>query len=77
MGQGLMAESTASLAFSTTDGGSVMSGETVDMEQKDVVGEVTADEENDKRIEMVGDILNTDLSTIVKRSKGVVMSTGF
>ena len=59
----------------------MMSVETVGIEsslqQKDVVGEVIADEEYDKRIEMEGDILNTDLPTIVKRSKGVVMSTGF
>ena len=33
--------------------------------------------ENEKRIEMVGEILSTDLPTIVKGFKVVVMSTGF
>ena len=48
------------------------------LQQKDVVSEVIGDEKQyDKRIEMVGEILNTELPTIVRRSKGVVMSTGF
>ena len=78
----LMADSSALVALSATDAGSVMSFETVGTElslpQKDLMNELIADEkEYDKRIEMVGEILNTDLPTIVKRSKGVVMPTGF
>jgi hypothetical protein len=43
---------------------------------RDVVGEVIEEEKYGRRIEMVGEILNTELPTIAKRSTAIVMSTG-
>ena len=46
------------------------------IEARDINQEVISDEDFETRIEMVGSILNTDLPTIAKRSKAIVMSTG-